>query len=103
MPASDGDYLVDPSRLDEWGVGIYIRARHDGKWGTHDLAHLDRDSVTRWLRRNDGTAERVVLLLLFGPPGRVLELEQALSEERALVDRVDMILALGPDEKPRAV
>lgn len=32
---------------------------------------------------------------------RVRALEQALSQERGLVDRVDMILALGPDEKPR--
>lgn len=71
MPRPNEDYLVDPSRLDEWGTGIYIRARHGEKWGSHDLAHLDRDSVTRWLRRDEGTAERVVLLLLFGPPGKV--------------------------------
>ena len=61
------DYLVDPRRLNNPETGIYVRARHGEEWGPHDLAHLDRDSVTRWLRSGERIAERTALLLLFGP------------------------------------
>jgi len=58
------DYKVDPKRLKLPETGIYIRATHEGKWGSHDLAHLDRASLIRWLERDPDLAERTVLALL---------------------------------------
>ena len=59
---------LDPNRLDLPETGIYIRAKDEaGKWGSHDIAHLDRESLLRWLRSRGGSnpwAENVVAILL---------------------------------------
>ena len=48
--------------------GVPVRAiGPDGKWGSHDIAHLDRDSLHQWLRSRGGKnlwAENVVFILL---------------------------------------
>ena len=62
--ASEDEYRVDPRRRDVPETGIFIRAKEGDAWGSHDLAHLDRDSVMRWLQRDDRMTRRVVLLLL---------------------------------------
>lgn len=62
--ANDNDLRVDPRRLDGPETGIFIRAKKGERWGSYDLAALDRDSVMRWLEQDEGMARRVVLLLL---------------------------------------
>ena len=83
------DYLVDPGRLNTPEIGIYVRARHGEEWGPHDLAHLDRDSVTRWLGSGNRNAEQTALLLLFGPeanpPHTPLEQDSVFREIAASV------------------
>ncbi len=64
---STDDLRIDPSRIGLTETGIYVRAQHDGKWGSHDIAHLDLDSLRRWLRSRGGEntwAESVVEILL---------------------------------------
>lgn len=65
------EYKVDPKRLTaipHTKTGIYIRSTLEGKWGAHDLMHLDRDSVLEWLRdaahTESSRAEETVLVLL---------------------------------------
>ncbi len=59
------NYRVDPERHGEgYSTGIYIRAQLAGKWGNHDLAVLDRDSVLRWLTRSDELPTNTVLAIL---------------------------------------
>lgn len=52
-------------------TGVYVRARGDGdKWGSYDIAELDRSSLHRWLRSRGGKnlwAENTVLILLGHP------------------------------------
>lgn len=58
---------VDSSRIGVTETGIYVRAKHDDKWGSHDIAELDRDSLRAWLRSRGGDnpwAESVVEALL---------------------------------------
>ena len=49
-------------------TGIYVRAKNvEGKWGSYDIAELDRASLQAWLRSRGGEnkwAESVVLILL---------------------------------------
>lgn len=44
-------------------TGLYVRAVHDGAWGSHDIATLRRDSLEQWLQDRD-TAVNVVAILL---------------------------------------
>lgn len=64
----EAPYRIDPDREDYDGTGIYVRAvAGDGTWHSTDIATLDRDSVSRWLRSRGGMnvfAESVVLALL---------------------------------------
>lgn len=65
------DLEVDRKRLDGPECGILIRARVAGVWCPTDLAHLDRESVLRWLRSGGGSnplAENCVLVLLGHEP-----------------------------------
>ena len=63
---------IDPERKKLYGdmasgTGIFIRARFDGRWGNHDIAHLDKISLIAWLRSRGGDnpwAESVVCILL---------------------------------------
>lgn len=49
-------------------TGIFVRAiGQDGRWGSFDIAELDRDSLHQWLRSRGGEnlwAENCVLILL---------------------------------------
>lgn len=66
--------LVDPTRLKRWGgaidaniTGIYVRARHEDKPVSVDIALLDQASLRHWLRSRGGDnpwAENTVALLL---------------------------------------
>ena len=61
-----------PSDADETPhiTGIYVRAKFDGKMGSHDIAVLTRDSLFKWLRSRGGEnewAESVVFILLRYP------------------------------------
>lgn len=64
------DLVVDPERrIDDSddGTGIYVRARLDGKWGSHDIVELTKTSLFNWLRSRGGSnqyAEDVVGILL---------------------------------------
>lgn len=66
MSAQSADYVVDPARLPENKTGIYVRAMLNGRWGTHDIAHLNTDSLWRWLHSRDNAdwPSNVVLVLL---------------------------------------
>jgi len=59
---------VSYEREDLPETGIYVRARgSDGSWGSFDIAHLEKDSLQRWLRSRGGNnpwAESVVYTLL---------------------------------------
>lgn len=62
------DLQVDKSRthLHEM-TGIYVRAKHDDKWGSYDIAELDKNSLHTFLRSRGGNniwAENVVAILL---------------------------------------
>lgn len=52
-------------------TGIFVRAiGKDGKWGTFDMAELDSDSLTAWLKRDGGSnplAENCVRIMLGHP------------------------------------
>lgn len=69
------DLRTDPKREDEVNrdlTGIYVRAvGQSGKWGSHDIAELDTDSLKTWLTSRGGSnprAEDTVLILLGHQP-----------------------------------
>jgi hypothetical protein len=68
---TDLDLMVDPTRMDRIGTGVYVRARApDGTPGSWDIMQLDAASLKRWLRSRGGEndwAEGVVALLLGHP------------------------------------
>ena len=48
-------------------TGIFVRAKHGGKWGAFDIAELDEPSLMVWLRSRGGDnpwAESTVAILL---------------------------------------
>ena len=48
-------------------TGIYVRATKNDKWGSYDIADLEKESLLAWLKSNGGdnsTAENVVGILL---------------------------------------
>lgn len=64
------DLQVDESRMGLPECGIFVRAQHHGKWGSHDIAHLSVESLNDWLRSRGGEnewAESVVRVLLGYP------------------------------------
>jgi hypothetical protein len=85
---------VDPARIDMTNTGFFVRAIHDGKWGSHDISALTRQSLLDWLRSRGGEnewAEDVVLGLLGhviddGAPVRVTE-EMRYSEALAEIQQ----------------
>lgn len=62
------DFLVDPERMKHGNTtGIFVRAKHEGKWGSYDFATLDKASVLAYLRVRGGDnpwAEDIVGILL---------------------------------------
>ena len=67
------DLCVDATRVNLPETGIYVRALTGnpqfggGVWGSHDIAHLTRESLLVWLRSRGGEnawAENVVGILL---------------------------------------
>ena len=63
------DLQVSEDRFGKFATtGIYVRAKNPaGKWGSFDIADLDRDSLHTWLRSRGGDnlwAENCVLMLL---------------------------------------
>lgn len=62
------ELTVDPKRIDYDGsTGVYVRARHEGKWGSYDMAVLDRASLLEFLRSRGGDnpwAENIVGAIL---------------------------------------
>lgn len=62
------DLMALSERSDFHGnTGIYVRAKCDGKWGSHDIAELSGDSLLSWLRADGGCNPRAenTLLTLF--------------------------------------
>jgi len=55
---------VDPKRVRLPETGIYVRALMNDKWGSYDIAHLEKDSLKTWLLRDSNTAAQVVMSLL---------------------------------------
>lgn len=58
---------VDSKRLKQFETGIFVRATLDGKWGSYDIADLEKESLLDWLRSRGGDnpwAEDVVGILL---------------------------------------
>jgi hypothetical protein len=59
--------IVDPERtVYASATCIYVRAKLQGKWGSYDIAQLDRESLLVWMRGcgDSAMAERVVLMML---------------------------------------
>ena len=48
-------------------TGIPIRAEFNGRWGTHDVGELTKESLLEWLRSRPNFAEQTVLILLGYP------------------------------------
>lgn len=68
------DLEVDDNRYqaaaDEPGTGIYVRAKHNGKFESVDIVTLTYESLMAWLRRggDNPMAERTVAILLGHDP-----------------------------------
>ena len=69
------EYKVDGGRARSDDLypesGIYVRAKLGDKWGSYDIAHLERESLVAWLKSRGGDnpwAENCVLLLLGHEP-----------------------------------
>lgn len=69
--ASGSPLRTAPDRQNEQmhgATGIFLRAiGQDGRWGSYDMAELDADSLTAWLKRDGGDnplAESCVRILL---------------------------------------
>lgn len=66
--AEPADLVVDPARMKyEDTTGVFVRAKHGGKWGGHDFATLDKASLLVMLRDRGGDnpwAEDLVGILL---------------------------------------
>ncbi len=51
---------VDPARLSSLvsesgtGTGIWVRALHDDRWDSYDIAALDKKSLLAWLKSRGG-------------------------------------------------
>lgn len=64
--ADPPELKVEQGRLDQ-ATGIFVRATLEGRWGSYDIAELDRASLLTWLRSRGGAnpwAENVVLAML---------------------------------------
>ena len=58
---------VDETRVDVGETGIFVRALCKGKWGSHDIATLYKESLLKFLRSREGDnpwAEDVIGILL---------------------------------------
>ena len=66
-------------------TGIFLRAiGQDGRWGSYDMAELDAESLTSWLKRDGGDnalAENCVRILL-GHPQVVANIQLGRAERR---------------------
>lgn len=63
-----------PEERGDLCTGIYVRAKRNDRWGSHDIADLDTVSLLRWLRSHGGAnawAESVVCLLLHHNEGDI--------------------------------
>lgn len=63
------DLIADETRLDmhHGSTGIYIRAKLHGKWGSYDIAALQKESLLAFLKSRGGDnqwAEDIVGILL---------------------------------------
>ena len=75
FPLASGSPLrTAPDRQNEQmhgATGIFLRAiGQDGRWGSYDMAELDAESLTAWLKRDGGDnalAENCVRILLGHP------------------------------------
>lgn len=72
--ASGSPLRTAPDRQNEQmhgATGIFLRAiGKGGRWGSYDMAELDADSLTTWLKRDGGDnllAENCVRILLGYP------------------------------------
>ena len=72
--ASGSPLRTAPDRQNEQmhgATGIFLRAiGQDGRWGSYDMAELDAESLTAWLKRDGGDnalAENCVRILLGHP------------------------------------
>lgn len=80
---------VDSERLQANGehvTGIYVRAKHKGRWLSADIANLDRESLLSWLRTGgvNPLAENLVGILLgYG------HIHQASAYQRDAIDSRD--------------
>jgi hypothetical protein len=68
---------VDPARLGMPETGFYVRATLDGKWGSHDIAHLGRGSLIMWLKTGQAANENFTINVLLP----LLGLEQVGEED----------------------
>lgn len=68
-------------------TGIFVRAKHAGKWGNFDIAELDRASLLSWLRSRGGdnrwAEETVGIILGYG------HLHETPSEKANESDKID--------------
>jgi hypothetical protein len=83
IPTEVVPLVVDDERMGLAETGVFVRATLDGKWGSHDIAHLTRNSLLRWLRSRGGEnlwAENTVMILLGWPQFQADEAVSALKD-----------------------
>ncbi len=65
MPGPLPTLRVDPRRTPLDGMtDVYVKAKQGDRWGSFDVATLERDSFIAWLRHSKDRAEKVALTLL---------------------------------------
>ncbi len=56
---------VDPRRFTVPRTGILVRAQAaPGCWGSHDVAHLDKESLLVWIAQDPTRMPQLLLLML---------------------------------------
>lgn len=60
---------IDPKRTldaDSHGTGYYVRAKRGERFGSYDIAELDRPSLARWLAGLDREGLESIVFHLLG-------------------------------------
>ena len=63
------DLQVDPLRVHDYKdySGVYVLAKLNDRWGSYDIATLERNSLVQWLQESPARAPYIVCKLLNFP------------------------------------
>ena len=65
-PYFHDEFIVDPNAVGPGNppqsTGVLVRARLHGVWGNHDIAHLDDESLNRWITSHLDDSGRLRLI-----------------------------------------